>query len=443
MRDGSGSIRVSIVVNTNGRLAGLTKLLEALRFQRFRDFEVCVVCGPAADGTRAYVAEQVAAGRIKGSVCDETNLSKSRNIGIASAAGTHVAFIDDDALPEPVWLDRLLLGIDDPSVAAVSGLVFEPNGRDLQFRYSTCDRFGNATHGLGHPADAGAFPGSAHFPHVMGTNAVFDRRALVAVGGFDEEYDYYLDEADLCCRLIDAGYRIRQRDDAPVHHKFLAGTVRDGEGIAVRHLPVLKNRLYFALINGRDHAPLPTILTEFLGFAESHRRQIADHVAAGRLHPSTATTFETDLARACETGLRRGLSGDRRPSSVDLGTPPPFRPFPARAPVGRSPGHRVIVTPEDEMRGETFARIVRETERWWSAGAFVRVLVACHSAGFENAGVDLVDGTWIQRFMTPDATPPRETNRPDSLATAARELERIARYHPIDVVEPATALRLG
>lgn len=443
MPESVGSSRVSVVVNTNGRLIGLTKLLEALRRQWFGDFEVCVVCGPAPDGTRAFVAEQAAAGILKGAVCDEANLSKSRNIGIALAAGSRVAFIDDDALPEPVWLEQLLRGFDDPAVGAVSGLVFEPNGRDHQFRYSTCDRFGNSTHGLARPGDVGAFPGSAHFPHVMGTNAVFAREALVAVGGYDEEYDYYLDEADLCCRLIDAGHLIRQRADAPVHHKFLAGTVRDGEGIAVRHLPILKNRLYFALINGRDHAPLPTILAEFLSYADTHRRQIADHVAAGRLHHAAIEAFETDLERACEIGLTRGLTGRRRPTSVRLDRPPAFLAFPTdRRPAG-GVRHRVVVATETEMWGDDFVRLSGLVKRLGTDGAFVRVLVGCRSRGFENAGVDLVEGMWVQRHMVPTQADPAATESADALADAAAEIARIGRYDPIDEVERASAHRLG
>jgi GT2 family glycosyltransferase len=42
----------------------------------------------------------------------------------------------------------------------------------------------------------------------MGTNCSFRRGALLEVGGFDEEYEYYLEETDLCCRLVDRGWKI-------------------------------------------------------------------------------------------------------------------------------------------------------------------------------------------------------------------------------------------
>ncbi len=51
-------------------------------------------------------------------------------------------------------------------------------------------------------------PGEFHAPRadvyniVMGTNSSFRRRVLEEVGGFDENYEYYHDESDLCVRII-------------------------------------------------------------------------------------------------------------------------------------------------------------------------------------------------------------------------------------------------
>ena len=41
----------------------------------------------------------------------ERNLCKSRNLGIDLAAGEIVAFIDDDGIPEPGWLEELMAGV--------------------------------------------------------------------------------------------------------------------------------------------------------------------------------------------------------------------------------------------------------------------------------------------------------------------------------------------
>ncbi|MDQ1833898.1 glycosyltransferase family 2 protein [Massilia scottii] len=53
--------------------------------------------------------------RIRTARCDVANLSVSRNIGICMAAGDVVAFIDDDAIPEPEWLTELAAAYQEPA----------------------------------------------------------------------------------------------------------------------------------------------------------------------------------------------------------------------------------------------------------------------------------------------------------------------------------------
>ena len=123
-----------------------------------RELEVVVVNGPSTDDTQDVLAEFGA--QIKAIRNPLANLSVSRNLGIRAAAGDIVAFIDDDALPESNWLEQALSSFDDPEVGAVGGIVLDHTGMQLQYRFSTANRLGEATFPDEAPAGQLTVPGA-------------------------------------------------------------------------------------------------------------------------------------------------------------------------------------------------------------------------------------------------------------------------------------------
>lgn len=401
---------VSVIINTNARRLSLGQVIEALKWQRYPAFELCLVVGPAEDGSAEFVRALDAAGHAKAGFCLERNLSMSRNIGLDLAAGDLVAFLDDDALPEPVWLEQLTAAFTRPEIAAASGLVFQPNSRDIQFRYSLCDRFGETIH-LDAPAQDAAYPLSPEFPHVMGANCMFRRDALIAAGGFDEEYEYYLEEADICCRLVDAGHHVVHADGAPVHHKYLSGATRDGAGITVRRGSIIKNQLYFSLKNARRHAEMREIIDQARAFMDWHWDDLDGHVHEGRLPEVVLADFDRDADAAWEAGLTRGLSAERRLRG-GFADAPVFRPFPRRG-----EGRHIAVTAAPD--GATAVGGMDD---------MVRYFELAEDAAAE--GVIFDDGAWRWRVW-----PEGELGASGDPANAIRRArDRIAQFHPFDDV---------
>jgi N-acetylglucosaminyl-diphospho-decaprenol L-rhamnosyltransferase len=68
---------------------------------------------------------------------------------------------------------------------------------------------------------------------VSGACMMARRRALEAVGGFDERYFLYWEDADLCRRLRDRGFTTRYVPDTCVVHS-VGGSSRSVRVLAVR-----------------------------------------------------------------------------------------------------------------------------------------------------------------------------------------------------------------
>jgi glycogen(starch) synthase len=392
-------MRFSVVINTYNRAASLRDTLDALRQQTLADFEVVVVNGPSDDGTDELLAERADAVRVVR--CPERNLSVSRNLGIDAAAGDVVALIDDDAIPEPRWLADLTAGYDAEDIGGAGGLTLDNTGVRAQYRYSVCDRIGRTNFDQRPPLDAFNRPGANPFLYLQGTNCSFRREVLERISGFDEEIEYNYDEAEVCSRVIDAGYRLAALEGAVVHHKFLPSHLRRATGFTDPYYGV-KNRVYFALRVGREaHHDLPGILVSLTDYLDREVRPFA--TAAHARGDFTAAERDHYLERAeagFALGLERGLAGVRRGRDIAPADPSAFKPYPRVTSAGRrlAVGFVTIDHPPKPIGG--IARFTADLAAGFAAGGHEAHIVTRDDDGPYR--VDLEDGVWVHRFPVAD-----------------------------------------
>ena len=327
---------VSIVISTNGRGGAVASSLGATAQLDHDQLEVIVVVGPDDAGTHEALAPW--SQRITTLECPARNLSMSRNIGIAAASGELVAFIDDDALPDPGWLEPITAAFDDPEVAAAGGPVLDHTGGRLQARFSYGTRTGLA-HGvvdgpaIGHILSA---PDSWAFPITLGTNSCFRRERLVGIGGFDEVFDYFHDEADVCLRLVDAGWDVRPLDRGLVFHKFAPSEIRGDERVVRSWYKIMKNLAYFAYRHGLAASSLAKVTTDLASYIESSRTTLEHAIAAGVLGPEFRARFEDEVADGIDEGRTLAEGPQRtRPREWFAELQRPFRAVPDDAPRAR------------------------------------------------------------------------------------------------------------
>ena len=439
---------VSIVICTNNRAGALRNVLRSLEYLDYGSssdpnhsgrFEVCVVYGPSDDGTSDVLAQY--RGRIKTAPNPTRNLSVSRNIGIALAAGNVVAFLDDDSIPEPEWLTELMGAYDDPDVGGAGGFVYDHTGMDFQARYVTADRLGQAEHWT-QPVTLTSIPFSAKYPHLLGANSSFRRDALLAIGGFDEEYDYFLDETDVCVRLIDAGWVIETVTGACVHHKLLPGSVRIMEqGVRVLRSwrSIFKNKIYFALCHRGNQLSMNEIIDHAQYFIKEQAHHMRVAVGAGLLEDEDATRFWQEVDEAWTEAWTRWVAGDHkfmRQETIDQWAQP-FLPFDSRTPEG---GRRTLCYVSQEITPGKMGGIGRYTHElahsMAAMGHHVHVIAKADDVDY----VDFQDGVWIHWLLnTPaDTAAPAGLQLPpyiwDRAVTVAHALDAINAKRPITVV---------
>lgn len=313
--------RVSVIVVSHGRPSWLRRCVTGIGQLCHSDFELVVVADQA--GVQA-ITEMGLADHVKLAAYNKANISIARNLGLARAAGGIVAYIDDDAVPEPSWLCRLTEPFADPGVAATGGYVLGRDGITLQWGADggarAVDRCGD-TVALDAPGDdpfePDPPPGFA--VKTEGTNCAFRRNLLARLGGFDPAFRYYLDETDVNLRIADAGGRTVLVPRALVHHGFAAAYHRTTDRTPRDLTEIGASKAVFL----RKHADPAGHRPALVAFRQAQRRRLLRHMVAGGLEPRDVGRRLVGFSDGVRVGKKREIAPLQRiPVATD-----PFLPF--------------------------------------------------------------------------------------------------------------------
>jgi cellulose synthase/poly-beta-1,6-N-acetylglucosamine synthase-like glycosyltransferase len=196
--------RVSVVVCTHNGSRTIRECLEGLRRLDYPDLEVIVVDDGSSDGTAEIVGEY----DVRLISTENEGLSNARNIGLAAATGEIVAYLDDDAYPDPHWLHYLAAAFETSEHAGVGGPNIPPGGDGL-----IADCIANAPGGPIH-----VLLSDRVAEHIPGCNMAFRKDRLKAIGGFDPQFRVAGDDVDVCWRLQECGWTLGFHPAAMVWH---------------------------------------------------------------------------------------------------------------------------------------------------------------------------------------------------------------------------------
>ncbi len=289
----------TVAICTRDRTEDLERCLDGLRRMTHRAPILVIDNAPSTEDTRLLVERYDDVDYVRE---PRPGLDNARNTALREARGEVIAFIDDDATPDPAWLATLLRNFQDPTILAVTGLTMALElDSDAQIAFQ---RTGGFVRGFKRKVfDAGNCDPYHAWHAGAGVNMALRRSAIDLVGGFDPALDAGTralagGDTDYFRRLLLRGHRIAYDPQAlnwHRHRRSMAELEQQIFGYEAAAFAVWTKALLFE----RDLRVLAV-------FARWFRHQIPEllRTRSGERHPLPFNVARTQ-ARGAMSGPRR------------------------------------------------------------------------------------------------------------------------------------------
>ena len=211
-----------VVVNWN-RKELLKACLSSLARQTHPNFDVLVVDNGSSDGSAELVRELAPSYPVSLHLIANLNnlgFCAANNQGFAGSRSELVALLNNDAVAEPDWLvalETVIRQAESVGMAASKILVWEDPRRIDKAGHLMYPDGQNRGRGSGQ-FDAGQFDRVEETLWPDGCAAMYRRAMLDDIGGFDEDFFAYADDAELGLRGRIAGWTCLYAPGAVVRH---------------------------------------------------------------------------------------------------------------------------------------------------------------------------------------------------------------------------------
>ncbi len=184
-------------------------------------YEVIIVDNGSTDETPrllAFWSNSRANARVV-SMGHNLGFARACNAGARLARGQHIVLLNNDTLPAPGWLEKMMaLAMSEARVGIVGSKLLFPNGR-IQHIGMAFDKNKNPRHIYrGFPADIPPARISREYQAVTGACLLVPRDLYWSVNGMDERYENSFEDVDLCLKVRARGYRVLVCADSVVYH---------------------------------------------------------------------------------------------------------------------------------------------------------------------------------------------------------------------------------
>lgn len=191
---------ISVIVCTYNLRPSLLDLLEALKNQTYKNFELVLIDNGPYPENREHIKKCIRDYSFKILVASKnTGLGPGagRNFGVNHANANYIAFTDDDCIPDDNWLETIYRHLGADGEKAVTGNVYSAAPPLFPFIHSF-----NA-------GDAGIF---------LSGNSAFHKEFFIEIGGFDEFLNNWAEDFDIGEKTKLSGNAFKYVKEMKVNH---------------------------------------------------------------------------------------------------------------------------------------------------------------------------------------------------------------------------------
>lgn len=256
--------------------------------------EIIVCDGGSTDETEKKLAEEPGVLHLK-ALSSPASFAQNCNLGARHATGEFLVFLNNDTIPHPHWLERMITVAESEKAAGLVGNVQWNPRRNWWDHFGIVFEQNGTPHHFGQYSKRDLFPsGYGEWSAVTAACCLIRRSLFLESDGFDEIYRNGCEDLDLGLRLRRQGYRNLVAYESRIDHLKCATPGRKEKNR--ENLEIFRNR--WAASIATDEAPQDrrrcaiTIWRKFLKFPWT--------LSAGQLAKNTLPLFWAP-ARKCQT----------------------------------------------------------------------------------------------------------------------------------------------
>lgn len=197
---------ISIIIPVYNASATILPLLEALKKQTLKKFEVVCIDDGSTDNSLQKI-KSFKGLKIRLFSQENKGPAFARNLGAQKARGDVIVFIDSDCIPKNNWLEKMTTPLEG-NVVGIMGVYETSNKDSMVARY------------VGYEIDRRHSRMGSHIDFISTYSAAYRRDIFLEFGGFDTSFRRAnAEDTELSYRIRKAGYRLALARDAVVVHR--------------------------------------------------------------------------------------------------------------------------------------------------------------------------------------------------------------------------------